>query len=947
MNPVTKWSATDRDDNSGKGKRKLATGTISHVQVDQRVPAIPAPVTPKSYKSIPEHFSSQEVYEADEQACTAVKRSKRDKSKATPDKQTINPAISSLANMYTFRPARTKATGVVDLTGSSPPNSPQSRARNKSFNSQSRTVAFTPHQGPKKLVVKNLRTVPRVDPEQYFQKVWGQLDPSLTAIFDVEKPPYSLEELYKGAENVCRQGKAAETYERLSGRCSGHVTRTVKEELKVQAAGNSDTDTLRAFVEAWSKWSTQLKTIRSIFYYMDQTYLLRSLEHSNVTETGLELFRANVFADTTLKPKILGGIVSLVDLDRDDQANENQTSLLRKAIDTLHDLGVYTGEFEPVFTKSSESYFRSWRSTEAEKAGLAHYADETTRFLERETTRCDLFKLDRSTRAQLCDLFDTILVEENVELLTDETSVTDLMKHDQFQELEQVYSLLQRKGCGEELGPTYNAFVITDGSAIVFDEKKEAEMVINLLDFKRRLDYISKFSFHGSESLNNGLHKSFEHFINKTKKTQANWDTDNAKPGEMIAKHVDLLLKGGVKAVPQLAATRTDASMTAEDHDFDDAPADEDAEINLHLSHALDLFRFVHGKAVFEAFYKKDLARRLLMGRSASNDAERSMLTRLKNECGSGFTHNLESMFKDMDLARDEMASYDQLLEDRGAGKAAVDLSVNVLSASAWPTYLDVPVNIPSPIMRVMTDFEKHYVAKHNGRKLTWKHALAHCQLKAKFPKGNKEIVVSGFQAVVLLLFNDIAADASLSYVDIQGSTGLSDAELTRTLQSLACAKYRVLRKSTKGREVSTTDTFSFNTSFQDPKLRIKINQIQLKETKEENKETHQRVAADRHYETQAAIVRIMKSRKTIRHVELVSEVIKSTKSRGVLDAADIKKNIEKYVLFLAWVFLTFANTSNQVDREGLHGARGGEQVRVCCVEARLWYLNPFPARIG
>jgi cullin-4 len=33
---------------------------------------------------------------------------------------------------------------------------------------------------------------------------------------------------------------------------------------------------------------------------------------------------------------------------------------------------------------------------------------------------------------------------------------------------------------------------------------------------------------------------------------------------------------------------------------------------------------------VFEAFYKKDLARRLLMGRSASADAERSMLSRLK-----------------------------------------------------------------------------------------------------------------------------------------------------------------------------------------------------------------------------------------------------------------------------------------------------------------------------
>jgi hypothetical protein len=118
---------------------------------------------------------------------------------------------------------------------------------------------------------------------------------------------------------------------------------------------------------------------------------------------------------------------------------------------------------------------------------------------------------------------------------------------------------------------------------------------------------------------------------------------------------------------------------------------------------------------------------------------------------------------------------------------------------------------------------------------------------------------------------------------------------LKRTLQSLACAKYRVLTKSPKGKEVETTDSFSYNTSFTDAKMRIKINQIQLKETKEENKTTHERVAADRHYETQAAIVRIMKSRKTIKHAELIAEVIEATRHRGTLQPAEIKTNIEKY----------------------------------------------------
>lgn len=71
---------------------------------------------------------------------------------------------------------------------------------------------------------------------------------------------------------------------------------------------------------------------------------------------------------------------------------------------------------------------------------------------------------------------------------------------------------------------------------------------------------------------------------------------------------------------------------------------------------------------------------------------------------------------------------------------------------------------------------------------------------------------------------------------------------------------------------------------------------MQLKETAAENKETHERVAADRNYETQAAIVRILKARKNIMHAELVAETIRVTRSRGTLDVAGIKRNIDKLI---------------------------------------------------
>jgi hypothetical protein len=52
------------------------------------------------------------------------------------------------------------------------------------------------------------------------------------------------------------------------------------------------------------------------------------------------------------------------------------------------------------------------------------------------------------------------------------------------------------------------------------------------------------------------------------------------------------------------------------------------------------------GKDVFEAFYKRILSRRLLMGRSASMDAEKLCISKIKAECGAQFTNQLEGMLK-------------------------------------------------------------------------------------------------------------------------------------------------------------------------------------------------------------------------------------------------------------------------------------------------------------
>lgn len=124
--------------------------------------------------------------------------------------------------------------------------------------SSSTPTNFTPHAGPKRLTVKNLRTGQKLDHEQYFEKTWAQLDAALDAIFNEQTPPYALEELYKGVENVCRQKRAQNLAKRLQDRCRAYICDSVVPALLKKTESNDEIDTLRAVEGAWSAWSSRL-----------------------------------------------------------------------------------------------------------------------------------------------------------------------------------------------------------------------------------------------------------------------------------------------------------------------------------------------------------------------------------------------------------------------------------------------------------------------------------------------------------------------------------------------------------------------------------------------------------------------------------------------------------------------------------------------------------------
>ena len=537
------------------------------------------------------------------------------------------------------------------------------------------------------------------------------------------------------------------------------------------------------------------------------------------------------------------------------------------------------------------------------------------RRLHQEHTRCDAY-LEPSSRLPLIASVETGLVEAHVAHLVG-SGFDALLAADRYPDLRRLYGLCARVSALRALCAAFKSHLQRHGAFIVMNEEKDAEMIPLLLKFKARMDRAVAEAFGGNAAFGNALKEGFEVFINQRA----------SKPAELLAKFMDAALRGGTKSAvvassPQGgggtgggtdgAPTRNTKTTATTTLTSSSSRAGEE-EVEAAVDAALVLFRFIQGKDVFEAFYKKDLAKRLLLGRYASIDAEKSAISKLKAECGPQFTSKLEGMFKDVELSKDAMTSFRQSPAATTALASlcpGVDLNVQVLTSGFWPTYPALDCSLPKSLASAQQVFGEHYLQKHSGRKLTWVNALGTCLIKARFDGGDKELSVSLFQAAVLFLFNNntqhgsLSAGATasatatatdrLSFQEIAEATGLEDKELRRTLQSLACGKERVLLKEPKGREVDDGDQFVFNSAFTSRLYRVRINSIQMKETAEEQRKTNESVLQDRQHQVDAAIVRIMKTRKTLAHKLLVNELV--SQLRFPVSSADLKKRIESLI---------------------------------------------------
>ncbi len=676
--------------------------------------------------------------------------------------------------------------------------------------------------------------------------------PAIRSIYAARPTSCSLEELYRVTEELCASRQAPELYAAVWQELEAHMIE-VGSLVAAQCRSLSHERFLWAMSAVWKRHCDDTQMIRQIVLTLDRTYAIekRSDGVRSLWDLGLHIFAGHVVQPAEIYGRLQEGLLAMIDRER--RGEEVSRPLLASLLRMLVSLGLYSTQFEPAFLEQSRRYYIAEKAEKIESPDMAAYLHWTYGRLREEIERVGSY-IQETTRRKIVTVVESVLLAPScLEVIVDR-GLDALLDENRVEDLKLAYTLFARVNSLAMLEVGFNSYLKRVGVEIVADRERDKTMVQDLLELKTRCDSVITLSFQGSAEFFESAKRAFEHFVN----VRAN------KPAEMLAKYVDSLFKSSKMSDDQMEEV---------------------------LERVLVLFRFVIGKDVFEAFYKKDLAKRLLLSRSVSPDWEHLMIKMLKNECGCTFTSKLEGMFKDMDTSK-------LLLSEFGASKKGsqcpLQLSLNVLTSGYWPQYVVQPVTLPPVFVETCTLFEAFYNQKHESRRLTWHHALSYVTLAANFPAGRKQLHVSLFQAVVLSQFNDAP---SFSFNELAQRSGLDAEEFVRTIKSLSLGKVRVLARGggvADSVPLSDKDIIVWRQDFKHKMLRIKINTIQVQETAEESEQVREAVQRDRRYQIDAAIVRIMKTRRSLAHSLLIAELYNQL--RFPVKPADIKRQIESLI---------------------------------------------------
>lgn len=307
------------------------------------------------------------------------------------------------------------------------------------------------------------------------------------------------------------------------------------------------------------------------------------------------------------------------------------------------------------------------------------------------------------------------------------------------------------------------------------------------------------------------------------------------------------------------------------------------------IDDVISLFKILSDKDLFEAAYKSYLAKRLLTAGLTQHDEDRERLfvSKFKREIGCNFTSRIEGMFADRKSSDEINNNFKEFMLRKPL--LSYDMSVLVLTSGFWPQFPTSPSSPLSELQCGMEAFCSFYAQRHSSRRLEFCVNQGSCDIKVHCGKKldvqmplNCAATLFLYQQEEIISANEVSSRLNIAISDAVRSL-MTLMRQNQNYNGLLCCDGRTVNPSTK---------FWFNTEIRSKATKFRIFEVNVKE-KSKPDVVRERNDDDRKFKIDAAIVRIMKSRRNLDHHSLVSEVQRAASTSFEATHDEIKKRIE------------------------------------------------------
>uniref|UniRef100_A0A673I8K5 Cullin-1 n=1 Tax=Sinocyclocheilus rhinocerous TaxID=307959 RepID=A0A673I8K5_9TELE len=639
-----------------------------------------------------------------------------------------------------------------------------------------------------------------------------------------------------------------ELYKRLKEFLKSYLTNLLKDGEDLM-----DESVLKFYTQQWEDYRFSSKVLNGICAYLNRHWVRRECDEGRkgiyeIYSLALVTWRECLFRPLNKQVRLETGKTSYrtnIEADREGEERRNhQHSTHQWSVELgLNEddafakgptLSVYKEYFETQFLADTERFYTRESTEFLQQNPVTEYMKKAEARLLEEQRRVQVY-LHESTQDELARKCEQVLIEKHLEIF--HTEFQNLLDADKNEDLGRMYNLVSRitDGLGE-LKKLLETHIYNQGLAAI---EKCGESALNdpkmyvqtILDVHKKYNALVMSAFNNDAGFVAALDKACGRFINNnavTKMVQS-----SSKSPELLARYCDSLLKKSSKNP-------------------------EEAELEDTLNQVMVVFKYIEDKDVFQKFYAKMLAKRLVHQNSASDDAEASMISKLKQACGFEYTSKLQRMFQDIGVSKDLNEQFKKHLTN--SEPLDLDFSIQVLSSGSWPFQQSCTFALPSELERSYQRFTAFYASRHSGRKLTWLYHLSKGELVTNCFKNRYTLQASTFQMAILLQYN---TEDVYTVQQLTDSTQIKIDILVQVLQILLKSKLFLQSHD----EVKLTHLMNINVPMKT-------------EQKQEQETTHKNIEEDRKLLIQAAIVRIMKMRKVLKHQQLLAEVLNQLSSR-------------------------------------------------------------------